>query len=95
MQAPAPTVPNIAITANECLVSFQECLNTAANFHPRELSMVEDQLARFSTWATSIGVFAPGRASMDHRLRHTPDVQSVVTGLLDLLNKRIRNCTSV
>ena len=56
--------------------------------------MVEDQFARFSTWTAGIGVFAPGRASMDYRLRRAPDVQSVVTGLLESLNYRIRTCRS-
>lgn len=54
--------------------------------------MVEDQLARFSSWASSIGVFAPGSASMDHRLRYASEVQSVVTGLLESLNYRVQTC---
>jgi len=54
--------------------------------------MVEDQLARFSTWAAAIGVFATGRASINHRLRYAPEVQSVVNGLLESLDYRIRNC---
>lgn len=91
---PPTSVPSIAVSANQSLISFQQCLQAAANIHPRELSLVDDQLARFSTWATSIGVFASGRASMDHRLRYTPDVSKVVTGLLDGLNYRIRSCMS-
>lgn len=57
--------------------------------------MVEDQLARFSTWASSIGVFAPGRASMDHRLRYTLDVQGVVMDLLESLTYRIEACAYI
>ncbi|RYC91915.1 hypothetical protein BFJ63_vAg5358 [Fusarium oxysporum f. sp. narcissi] len=80
--------PKISACANDCLESFQKCLFSAASIHPRELSMVEDQLARFSSWANGIGVFAPGSASMDHRLRYAPDVTGVVIGLLESLNYR-------
>ncbi|KAF4338103.1 serine threonine phosphatase [Fusarium beomiforme] len=80
--------PTVAASANECLQSFQNCLFAAASIHPRELSMVEDQVARFSSWANAIGVFAPGSASMDHRLRYAPEVKGVVTGLLESLNYR-------
>ncbi|KAM0259352.1 hypothetical protein ACHAQJ_003384 [Trichoderma viride] len=52
--------------------------------------MVEDQVARFSTWASGIGVFGSGRTSMDHRLRYAPEVQSITIGLLESLNYRIR-----
>lgn len=54
--------------------------------------MVEDQLARFSTWATASGVFSPERLSMDHRLRNAPDVRNVVSGLLESLNYQTRIC---
>jgi hypothetical protein len=73
----------IAATSHQCLESFATCLAKASAIHPREFSRVEDQAARFSTWTSGIGVFAPGRASMDHRLRHAPEVQSVAIGLLD------------
>lgn len=85
---------SIALSANLSLSAFQGCLVAASAVHPRELSKVEDQLARFSTWASSIGVFAPGRASMDHRLRYTLDVQGVVMDLLDSLSYRIEACPS-
>ncbi|KAK1240160.1 hypothetical protein MKX08_007602 [Trichoderma sp. CBMAI-0020] len=87
--------PTIAVCATQCLVSFQECLLQASSVHPRELSVVEDQAARLSTWAAGIEVFAHGRASMDHRLRYAPELQNVVTGLLESLNYRIRACSSV
>ncbi|UPK95818.1 hypothetical protein LCI18_006753 [Fusarium solani-melongenae] len=92
---PSPELkgPTVAACANQCLESFQQCLVSASSVHPREVSMVEDQLARFSSWASSIGVFAPGSASMDHRLRYASEVQSVVTGLLESLNYRVQTCS--
>ncbi|KAJ0159680.1 hypothetical protein CTA2_9284 [Colletotrichum tanaceti] len=86
--------PNIAASANKCLESFQECLQRASAVHARELSRVEDQIARFSTWATAMGVFAPERASMDHRLRYASDVRDVVDGLLESLSYRVRACSA-
>ncbi|UKZ74546.1 hypothetical protein TrVFT333_002216 [Trichoderma virens FT-333] len=85
----------IAAAANQCLESFQKCLFRESSIHPKEFSMVEDQVARFSTWTSGIGVFAPGRASMDHRLRYAPEVQSVTIGLLESLNHRIRKLWEV
>ncbi|RSM12538.1 hypothetical protein CEP52_002366 [Fusarium oligoseptatum] len=91
--SPEPKGPTVAASANQCLESFQQCLISASSVHPREVSMVEDQLARFSSWATGIGVFAPRPASMDHRLRYASEVQSVVTGLLESLNYRVQTCS--
>lgn len=86
--------PTIAIYATQCMESFQQCLLRASSGHPRELSAVEDQFARLSTWAAGIGIFAAGRSSMECRLRYAPEVQSVVTGLLESLDYRIRACRS-
>ncbi|KAF8866264.1 hypothetical protein BDZ45DRAFT_336280 [Acephala macrosclerotiorum] len=87
--------PTITRGSELCLGSFQQCLQQSASTSPRELSLVEDQIARFSIWTASIGVFAPGRASMDHRLREVPEVQDVVRGLLDALDDSIQNCLAV
>ncbi|KAK0763552.1 hypothetical protein N5P37_002929, partial [Trichoderma harzianum] len=80
----------VAGAANECLTSFQKCLSLA--FHPEEMSMIEDQMARFSTWTNDFGVFAPGRASMDHLLHHDPEMQSIAISLLESLNCHIGKC---
>ncbi|KAI4859353.1 hypothetical protein F4820DRAFT_453963 [Hypoxylon rubiginosum] len=82
-----------AESAGSCLRSFQECVQRAASIHPRELSLVEDQLARFSIWIANIKVFASGRASLDHRLREAPDVQDIVIGLFEALAFRIQSCS--
>ncbi|KAJ4004555.1 hypothetical protein NW752_011652 [Fusarium irregulare] len=84
--------PTIAAAANECLQSFQKCFSSASLVGPRELSMIEDQAAKFSSWANAIAVFAPGSSSMDHRLRYAPEVHSVVTGLLESLTYQCEKC---
>lgn len=87
-----PLHPTVAESAGSCLRSFQQCVEQAASVHPRELSLVEDQRARFSVWTANIGVFAPSRASLDHRLREASDVQDAVIGLLEALAFRILSC---
>ncbi|KAL7922047.1 hypothetical protein ACQKWADRAFT_327374 [Trichoderma austrokoningii] len=72
-----PDKTTIVAASHQCLESFTSCLAQVSAIHPREFSRVEDQATRFSTWASGIGVFAPGRASMDHRLRYALEVQSV------------------
>ncbi|KAH8742706.1 hypothetical protein F5883DRAFT_513040, partial [Diaporthe sp. PMI_573] len=92
MTTSEPTT-TIASVAELNLRSFQQCLHQAARLHPRELAMIEDQLARFSLWASGIGVFARGRASMDHRLREAPDIYDAVESLLEDLADSIQDCT--
>ncbi|RFU35428.1 hypothetical protein B7463_g890, partial [Scytalidium lignicola] len=85
-------MPTVARCVESCLHSFQQCLCKAASVHVRELSLVEDQLARFSIWTANIRVFVPGRGSLDHRLREAPDVQDAVASLLEALNYSLQNC---
>ncbi|KAI1112786.1 hypothetical protein F5Y14DRAFT_452630 [Nemania sp. NC0429] len=86
-----PLVPTVAGRAELCFKSFQHCLNEAAAIHPRELSLVEDQLARFSLWSSNIRVLVSGRGSLDYRLREAPDIQDAVIGLLEALDYRLQD----
>ncbi|KAK1975650.1 hypothetical protein LZ30DRAFT_764133 [Colletotrichum cereale] len=85
----------IAELARLCVGSFQQCLDKAADVHPRELTLVENQSARFSVWTANIGVFASGRESLDHRLREAPDIQDAVGGLLEALELRAQICFGI
>ncbi|KAF7553488.1 hypothetical protein G7Z17_g3626 [Cylindrodendrum hubeiense] len=85
----------IAAAAQLCLGGFQECLHLSSPLHPRDCSLVEDQIARFSSWTSSIGVFSRGRASMDHRLREAPEVRDAVIDLLETLGDSIQDASSV
>ena len=86
----AMTKTTIADAARLCLASFQQCLQQSACISPRVISLVEDQLARFSLWTANIGVFASGRASLDHRLREALEVHEVIADLLEVLGDRIQ-----
>lgn len=82
----------LAIKAQTCIACFQRCLQKAALVHPRELSMVEDQLGRFTLWTGSMRVFGSSRQSLDHRLREAPDVQDTFVALLEAISYRINKC---
>ena len=84
--------PTIAESARQCLVAFEQCFQRSSFVHPRDVSLLEDQFARFSLWTSSTGVFAPKRASMDHRLRGVLDVQEAVMGLLEVLDDHVQTC---
>ncbi|PYI33801.1 hypothetical protein BP00DRAFT_444180 [Aspergillus indologenus CBS 114.80] len=79
----------IAATADRCLSLFQQCLKQSASISSLEMTLVEDQLGRFSLWAANIGVFAGGRASLDHRLREAQEVHEVIIGLLETLEDQV------
>ncbi|KAF2198217.1 hypothetical protein GQ43DRAFT_170342 [Delitschia confertaspora ATCC 74209] len=48
---------------------------------------LENTLVRFKIWAGNIGVFAPGNASIDYRLRNDEDVSDILRVLLDRLRE--------
>lgn len=52
-----------------------------------EATELEDQLARFRIWANNIGVFASGHASVDYRLRDSPEAKSLMIQLLEGLKR--------
>ncbi|KAI7773545.1 hypothetical protein LA080_010409 [Diaporthe eres] len=85
----------VASDAEACPRSFRKCLEHAAAVHPRELSLIEDQLARLSLWIGNIRVFGPGRQSLDHRLREAPEVQDTTAGLLEALTYHVDKCSAI
>lgn len=91
-EAGIPQRRSVAEHVDNCLDCLRRCLVQASAIHPRESALIEDQLASFSTWSSGAGVFSPGRASLDHRLRYTPDVHRVVVDLLHSLAYRIQSC---
>ena len=76
----------ISASTRACLVSFEHCTRISTNLDLQRQSSLEDQSARFSIWASGVGVFAEPKVSLDHRLRGVPDVRGMVAGLLDVLH---------
>lgn len=52
---------------------------------------VEDQMIRFNTWCASLGVFAFGHASIEHRLRDHSEIYSLVIQFLEALEANLRS----
>ncbi|KAF4539972.1 Tetratricopeptide-like helical protein [Lasiodiplodia theobromae] len=53
------------------------------NLQKSESTDMDDQLARFNIWASNIGVFASGHASLDYRLRDSPEAKTLMIQLLE------------
>ncbi|KAL7910878.1 hypothetical protein GGI35DRAFT_445858 [Trichoderma velutinum] len=92
---PKPTHLTISKCATRCIGSFQRCLARAASIHARELALIENQLAKFSLWASHFQVFASGRESLDHRLLESFDIQDAIIGVVETLNYSVLKCTSI
>jgi hypothetical protein len=82
----------VAVYAQKALEAFQQCLDKAAAVHPRDASLVDDLIGRFSIWASNARAFAPGRDSLDHRLREASEVRDAVTAVLETLEYKIQAC---
>ncbi|OJJ44497.1 hypothetical protein ASPZODRAFT_18687 [Penicilliopsis zonata CBS 506.65] len=84
------SVLSIAATARTFLESTRRCTEQSLGLAPREVMLLQDQLGRFSIWASETGVFAPRRASLDHRLRYAPEIRRLVRGLLETLDDHLQ-----
>ncbi|KAF4968624.1 hypothetical protein FSARC_3999 [Fusarium sarcochroum] len=94
------TKPNMAAVSEEtapisskaaaCLGLFDRCIAMTASVDAQKQSSIEDQIARFSIWTFNMAVFAKSKLSLDHRLRWTPQVRDLVTGLLGVLGDYIQ-----
>ncbi|KAF7957748.1 hypothetical protein EAE96_003318 [Botrytis aclada] len=59
----------------------------AKQLEPHLRSELENELGRFKIWAGNLGVFAPGRASVDYRLRDDAEVKEILIQMLDRLRQ--------
>ncbi|KAH7460528.1 hypothetical protein FOMA001_g19542 [Fusarium oxysporum f. sp. matthiolae] len=71
----------------ECLALFQD-----ASGHQKlaDDDWFEDRAADFAWWSHGLKAQKPGRSSLDYRLRDRPDIQKVISGLLDSLALALR-----
>lgn len=82
--------PTIQAKAKDVVDSFRLLLEIkpAISSPPKASATdVDDQLARFNIWASNIGVFASGHASLDYRLRDSPEAKSLMIQLLEGLQR--------
>ncbi|OJJ94807.1 hypothetical protein ASPACDRAFT_64957 [Aspergillus aculeatus ATCC 16872] len=76
-----PEKRQITVLAQKAVIALEKCLQVSGSFS----HLAEAQLARFNLWATNIGVFAKYKASLEYRLRDSPDVQRIIINLLEIL----------
>ena len=48
-------------------------------------TLMDDQLARFTLWASNMDVFGPPDVSLDWRLRYSPTAVEIIHQLLDVI----------
>ena len=72
--------------ADACVELFNRYLRDTLSVSK---DLAEEQRARFSIWASNVGVFANVRASLDYRLRDDPDIQNMIVELLVVIRRNI------
>lgn len=76
----------------------QTCISSLRNL--RDLTVAsqvdrtwaEDQMARLNLWADSLGVFAQGEFSINHRFAKNPHIALLVEQLVEALSGTIETC---
>jgi hypothetical protein len=75
--------PTIAEHASQCNRLFMKYM--AMPEITLDLTLMDDQLARFRLWASNMDVFGPSNISLDYRLRYSPTVVGIIHQLLDVI----------
>ena len=85
--------PSIYHLVFECKVLFREC-----RVNPRLEAAglrLEYTRRRFDVWEINLGVGARGRVTLEHRLRFSPKIRTMVIEFLDMLKRNLmRSITS-
>lgn len=82
----------IRVRAEECLADFDALVAVQPLDEQRGADDLdgEEQRARFLIWAKNIGVFADGHASLDYRLRESPEAKGLMLDFLRSLKNYLR-----
>ncbi|OBT76495.1 hypothetical protein VF21_03944 [Pseudogymnoascus sp. 05NY08] len=73
----------IAEHALQCSHLFKKCM--AVPKIVLDPTLMDDQLARFTLWASNMDVFGPLNISLDYRLRYSPTVVEIIHQLVDVI----------
>ncbi|KAF3097290.1 hypothetical protein TWF102_003952 [Orbilia oligospora] len=79
---------SIASITLECHQLFKETLVNIQQSD--EYDIFETQYGRLNIWATNIGAVAKDKSSLDHRLRLSDDIKSMILQLLEVLKGSLR-----
>ena len=80
----------IAEHAKQCHSLFHEYL-VMPEIVP-DPTIIDDQLARFTLWASNMDVFGPLNVSLDYRLRFSPTAADIIHQLLDIICDTLLSC---
>ncbi|KAF5861267.1 hypothetical protein ETB97_000459 [Aspergillus alliaceus] len=75
--------PTIAEHATQCHSLFHRYM-VVPEIVP-DPTIMDDQLARFTLWASNMDVYGPLNVSLDYRLRFSPTVVEIIHQLLDVI----------
>lgn len=84
---------NVTSRARQCIKHFERC--------PEFLTEVwaDEQLARFKIWASNLGVFARGHASIDYRLGplgcNRPEFYNLILQFLEAIEANLKKGISL
>ena len=82
--------PTIAEHATQCNSLFHKYM-VVPEIVP-DPTVMDDQLARFTLWASNMGVYGPLNVSLDYRLRFSPTVVEIIHQLLDVVCDTLTSC---
>ena len=82
--------PTIAEHATQCQSLFHKYM-VMPEIVP-DPTIMDDQLARFSLWASNMDVYGPLNVSLDYRLRFSPTAADITHQLLDMICDTLLSC---
>lgn len=82
----------IAQHARQCSEAFQQYLDAPKITH--DPTIMDDQRARFTLWASNMDVFGPPNVSLDYLLRFSPTLVEIIHQLLDVVLDTLTFCKS-
>lgn len=82
--------PTIAEHATQCNSLFHRYM-VVPEIVP-DPTVMDDQLARFTLWASNMDVYGPLNVSLDYRLRFSPTVVEIIHQLLDVICDTLTSC---
>lgn len=82
--------PTIAEHAVQCNSLFRKYM-VLPEIVP-DPTIIDDQLARFTLWASNMDVYGPLNVSLDYRLRFSPTVVDIIHQLLDVICDTLASC---
>jgi hypothetical protein len=71
-----------------CVSKFLKYLNVLQE-RQQDDEWSDDQMGHFNGWAADLGVFAEGHASVEYRLRYSPEIYQMIIQLIKAVNANL------